>query len=176
MRFFDKKDKQVTISSGCAAVRWSYDEAGRVIRTDHLDKDGDPVTLRDGTSSVLFEREDGGTTITESWLDARGRTFVFSGDGYEYAAIRRIFADPDHISEIQYFDKDGKTTAGPSGYALETFEYDEEGRPTGIAWFDSNMEPYTNEKGFAAEIITYEEDGTRTVTCLDEKGKKVRQE
>ena len=38
------------------------------------------------------------------------------------------------------------------------------------------MEPYINEKGFAAEIITYEEDGTRTVTCLDEKGKEVRQE
>ena len=174
--FYNKKDKPVTISSGWAAVREDYDGDGQVIRTDYLDKDGKPAVLEDGTSSVLFDREDGGSTVTESWLDAEGRTFVFRGEGYEYAAIRRIAEDPDHLSEIQYCDKDGKITAGPSGYALQTFEYDEMGRLTGIAWFDSDMEAFTNEKGFAAEIITYAEDGTRTETYLDEKGKVVRPE
>ena len=172
-QYFDEDDDPETLPAGYAAIHMEYDDEHRVVRTDYLDKDGDPAALEEGFASVLLEYEDGGNTVTESWLDQKGKTFLFKGDDYAYAGIRRIYADPDHVIEMQYCDERGRITTGPDGFALQTYEYDDEGRQIGTAWFDTDLKAYTNKEGYAAVITSYAEDGTAADTYLDEKGREV---
>ncbi len=172
-KYYDVDDNMVIIDKGYAGVQYTYEEGNQIIRERYMDADGNPITLENGVASVLKKFENEGMTVTESWEDAEGKTFVFKGDDYAYARIRRIYADMDHMIEMQYCDEDGEITAGPSGFAIQTYEYDEMGRQIGTAWFDEDKNAFTDSKGCSAMISAYDADGTRTDTYLDDKGNEV---
>ena len=115
--------------------------------------------------------------ISETYLDLSGNRHVIESPNpnayYAYAEIRKIYNENNKVVETDYCSMDDMLSTGPSGFAVQTYEYDGEGRQIRTSWFDQGRVPYVSSKGYTTMTTTYNADGSKTDTYYDAAGNVV---
>ena len=175
--YYDTEDRPFLLSSGYAGLRKEYDENNKVIRTEYLGENGQNIALANGTAVLLNSYDDAGNMISETYLDLSGNRHVIESPNpnayYAYAEIRKIYNENNKVVETDYCSMDDMLSTGPSGFAVQTYEYDGEGRQIRTSWFDQGRVPYVSSKGYTTMTTTYNADGSKTDTYYDAAGNVV---
>ena len=175
--YYDTDDKPLTLAAGYAGLRKVYNEQNKVIRTEYLGENGEPIALENGTAVLCYDYDDAGNIISETYLDLSGNRHTIESPNpdkyYAYAEIRKFYNENNKVVETEYCTADNMFANGPSGFAIQTFEYDDQGRQIRTSWFDQSKTPYVSSKGYVTMSSSYAEDGTKTDTYYDAAGNVV---
>jgi len=171
--YFGADGNPIALSAGYSMVRKAYNDQKKVVRTEYRDGGGSYFPIANGTAVVLNEYDDRGNMISETYLDAQNNRHAISGSGYEYAELRKIYDENNHVIETDYCTANDLLTPGPSGFAVQTYVYDAEGRQVRTSWYDQARNPYVNSKGYVSMITSYNEDGSKADTYVDINGNAV---
>jgi len=139
-----------------AGKRIFYDEAGRRVRIEYFDPQGN-LTLNDqGWMVQELTYDANGNNIRKSFLDANGAPTIM-GSGYSYSVLK--YNEKGNFISVEYFNREGEPVKHVVGAAVITKEYDNNGRMIRQSYFDDNNRLTLIISGHAIETIEYDERG-----------------
>ena len=140
-----------------AGVRYAYDDAYHLIRTEYFNPRGAPVFNAQGWMVAESDFNDKGNLVKQSFFDSRGR--LSSGNGgcawaeWEYDDLGNKVAE-------SYFGVDGRPVVCSDGYASVKYACDGQGNVTRVAYFDTGGSPVAFAgEAFSVMEMEYDERG-----------------
>ena len=151
---------------GCCKTEYTYDEKGRMIRTQRTGKDGTGRGLSWAEYLCTFSAD--GLSKTEYYYDDNGNPLNTSA-GYAVSVTEQ----KDRAVVTRYYDGDMQPVQRSNGaYAMKRL-LDGEGRPLSITWMDADEIPCMTSGGYAGVDYTYIGNMIKTVSYVDEYGNPV---
>lgn len=187
--------------SGCAGIKFEYDEKGNRIKDTYIGLDGFPCVSTNGIASLQREYDEYGYVSIQSTYDSDGKPAPDKDGGnygltqkndsvgnilavtYRnkdgnpmiitggYATIRCQYDSLGYQTEYATFDEDGKLV-DVSSIAITRWKYDSQGRIVYSAFWDESKKACKNEYGIYCIRNEYNELGQRTqLAYYQEDGK-----
>ena len=160
-------DGNIAEQNGAAVTGFTFDSRGRVVRIDHLDKEG---RLFSGSeASITYEYDDHGFMTGLRYWDSRGEPYYVNG----YTGIRCVNNAQGRPLSMQYLNAEGMPVSSSAGYAEISFQYNSEGYAAEYHYLDRNGDPAINTEIRASGIRNTWSDGFLTrIDYLDTKGQR----
>ena len=169
LRFY-RPDGKLVDRRGCAAiVKASYNHIGDLIDVEFFDSNTNRMVAKEGFSRIRIEPDPvTGEVLTSEFLDEHDKPAYASGD---LVNRKETLYDVNtgKEKEVRFFDESGNLMIGGSCYAIARFDYDGQGRLTGMSSYDT----MTNScviKEFGGNV------GRVTIKYKGKTGKEVRHE
>jgi energy-coupling factor transporter ATP-binding protein EcfA2 len=142
---------------GCHRIRYTYDERGKIVRSDCLDQHGQAAVTNGGGYAAAWEihYDDKGRRTEWKFFDKDRQP----GTGPEGAFRVAVGYDTDdNVTSVAYFSADGQPTVGGSGFhkQISTFESGREVR-TQLVGVDGK--PAALDAGYVAIERRYDSRG-----------------
>jgi hypothetical protein len=136
-----------------------YDGLGRLVEVEYRDTSDRPVVVSSlGFAVQRTEYDERGHAVRIDLLDG-SRNPILGHD--RYARLDQKFNLRGQLIELSLYDASTprKLVMGSSGYARETWAYDEDGRTIDIANFDASGKPVVSADGYAHLTRKYDARG-----------------
>lgn len=162
-RYFDREDKlMMRRDTGCAAIRYAYDDYGQCIGEAYYDTKEGTVFRKDyQCAGRQFGYDDRGNQTEFRCIGLDGNPMMWGDLGY--AQIKCEF---DHFNNKRteiYLDTNGDPVVRQElGYAQTRWEYDEAGKMSKEACFDKSGQPAVRKDGGYAYCEFYYDDKERS--------------
>jgi serine/threonine protein kinase len=122
--------------SGCAGVRYDYDQRGNRTRLIYLDANDNPVQTKDGYASWKAEHDNRGNVTRKLHFDAQGKPALLA-DGTAGWAAR--YDGRSNEVEHTFLGPDGEPMVPPGKkYATVRGQFDARGDPIDVEYLDAN--------------------------------------
>ena len=160
LRILDENGRPCYGSEGVSIQRWSYDKNNNVLSLSNYDTEGKPTQhAKERFHRVIRKYDDDGYETEDNIYDEAGR-LCYSSIG---AATRRFSYDPYHrLTEIAYFDADGKPTASADYTHRMNLTYDNRGNRIREEYYGPDGQPVVNKNGYAVYAFEYDPAGNMT--------------
>ena len=173
IEYFDTNGNQ-TVQEGCAREEYQYSKDGLVTMTrfdlqgnriffggtavsvqrkmkndqileeTYLNEAGEPASLPAGYATAVYTYNAAGQLELTQYKDAAGQK-VRCSQGY--SAVRQIWDVEGRLIQKSYLDENGQAVNHNStGVSEERYEYDEEGRMTGVGTYDAAGKPVVGDQ------------------------------
>lgn len=164
-RYLDASGKPVARYGDYYGLSYKFDEMSTVIT--YLDAEGNPIERSDGYSTIV-RTQAGGRASDDFYYDLNGQQIQCSGGYYgihcEYNAERQS-------TSLTFLGEDGHAVCISSGYAIKTYQRDEDGTVVGEQYFDIEGNPARSLLGQYGELYQRNEQGyIGRITYLDADG------
>ena len=161
-RYLDASGKPVARYGDYYGLSYKFDEMSTVIT--YLDAEGNPIERSDGYSTIV-RTQAGGRASDDFYYDLNGQQIQCSGGYYgihcEYNAERQS-------TSLTFLGEDGHAVCISSGYAIKTYQRDEDGTVVGEQYFDIEGNPARSLLGQYGELYQRNEQGyIDQITYLD---------
>ena len=166
---------QARSGSGAAYVKIVHSEQGYDREIRYFDIQGTPRLDENGGFGERREIDlKTGLLVSVTDLGPDGKEPMLRKEGY--ASARFTYDPRGNITEVAYFDAQGRPTRYKNGYAKATHKHDEWGNITEEAYFDEQGRPTRHKMiGCAKGTIKYDERGNITEGAFfDEQGRPTR--
>jgi len=154
VRLFDEQGRpQVVRGMWFVALKWTFDERGRRVSDEYLDREGNRVVTKNGEAAARFTFDDQNRETRRELLDPAG-ALTQAEEGF---ARCEVTPDAhDNKLEVRYYDAQGHLAPSKAGAAIERSTYDERDLRLTTATFDADDHPVANAHGFASEHDKYD--------------------
>ena len=103
--FLDTDGRRINNGLGVGEILYGYDEEGALATVSYRDTDGNPALCTGGYAGYRDEKNGEGVTVSRVFLGTDGLATETSGG---YSEIRYLYDAAGQLSEIQYYDLNGK--------------------------------------------------------------------
>ena len=151
-------------------TRW-YDAFGNIARTATVDAKGFPTPTRFGDAGSRFEYDAVGNVTRVTFFDPQDQPVLASNIGF--AALERTYDARGNLTSLSFFGPDLRLTAGPTGPAKVTIEWDGNGRSL-TRFFGASGKPAPASRIFQRQQSWNPIGLVVEETYLDDKGTTTR--
>ena len=164
-RYLDASGKPVARYGDYYGLSYKFDEMSTVIT--YLDAEGNPIERSDGYSTIV-RTQAGGRASDDFYYDLNGQQVQCAG---EYYGLHREYNSEGQSTSLTFLDKDGRAVCTSSGYAIKTYQRDENGTVVGEQYSDTDGNPARSSLGQYGELYQHNEQGyISQITYLDLDG------
>lgn len=168
--YYDENRNLISLPSGLAAKKLTYDELGNSVRESYYGESGEPVDCINGYAVIEREYDNNQNVILERFKDNMGRMVVTPSG---YAEARFVYSKDNHLVGQEFYGLDGNILNKPGGYVAISQKWDED-TLLSRTYLGMDGTPIDRMDGYAT--VAWEEDEfkpTKNVKFYNKKGEEV---
>lgn len=155
--YINNTRNRVSLQTGLAFIRYTYNALGGIVREQYFDKEGKPSFTNAGGAETQRTFDGYGNVTVERYFDTSGEPCI--APYYGYSTFKTKYDNKGNKTEQAYYDDKDSLCLSSAYIAMLKQSFDAEGNCIEIAYFDAYARPCYDEDGYARVEQRYDNKG-----------------